>query len=150
MNTSCNNWFCWTLFTSVIFLPLAVGGGCKGHVDAELHEPKLRLVAVLYSQYLAAHDGQAPRDDEEFREYVQSLGPGVLRRAGLSGLDDLFMSTRDGRPFAIKCLNEEWPLDGIIAYEQAGAIGTRFVAAELGRVSEITEADFQTRLNDRK
>jgi len=107
-------------------------------------------MAVLYSQYVAAHDGEAPRNEEDFKAYVESLGPGVLERAGLSGMDNLFISARDGKPFAIKCLDKEWPLEGVIAYEQTGADGTRFVAAELGRVSEVTEADFQGRLKSQQ
>jgi len=132
-----------------LFVAAAIGCNEQGG-DRELHESNLRMVAVLYSQYLAAHEGEAPRDADDFRAYVQSLGPGVLQRAGLSGLDELLVSTRDGQPFAVKYTNGSWPLDGAIAYEQVGADGTRYIAADLGGVTEISEADFLSSLQQRK
>ena len=132
-----------------LFVAAAIGCNEQGG-GRESRESNLRLVAVLYSQYLAAHDGQAPRDADEFRAYVQSLGPGVLQRAGLSGLDELFVSPRDGRPFAVKYQDGNWPLDGAIAYEQVGAEGTRYVAANLGGVTEITDEEFLSHLTERK
>jgi len=132
-----------------LFVAAAIGCNERGSGE-ESHESNLRLVAVLYSQYSSAHEGEAPRDAEEFRAYVQSLGPGVLQRAGLSGLDELFVSKRDGKLFAVKYKNGNWPLDGAIAYEQVGANGTRYVAADLGGVTEISEAEVLGRLQERK
>jgi hypothetical protein len=136
---------------TLISLFVAATVGCNEQVGSrELHESNLRLVAVLYSQYLAAHEGQAPSDADHFRAYIQSLGPGVLQRAGLSGLDELFVSPRDGMPFAVKYRNRNWPLDGAIAYEQVGADGTRYTAADLGGVTEISEEEFLSRFNEQK
>ena len=134
---------------TLISLFVAAASGCNERVGGGPHESNLRLIAVLYSQYMAAHDGQAPQNTEDFRAYAQSLGPGVLQRAGMSGLDELFTSARDGQPFAIKCQAGNWHLDGAIAYEQIGAGGTRFVATELGGVSEVSEVVFQGRLKAR-
>jgi hypothetical protein len=130
-----------------LFVAAAIG--CNGQGGGEeSYESNLRMVAVLYSQYSAAHDGQAPRDAADFRSYVQSLGPGVLQRAGMSGVDELFVSPRDGQPFAVKYQNENWPLDGAIAYERVGAEGTRYVAADLGGVTEISEVELLNRLKE--
>ena len=143
--------FCRPLVMSLLSLVVAVVIGCGDRGSGrKLHESNLRLVAVLYSQYLAAHGGEAPRDAGDFRAFVQSLGPGVLQRAGLSGLDELFVSARDGKPFAVKYKSENWAFDGAIAYEQEGAGGTRYVATELGGVSEITEEQFVKRLKEPK
>ena len=65
-------------------------------------------------------------------------------------MDELFASKRDGKPFAIKYKSGSWPLDGAIAYEQVGAYGTRYIAADLGGVTEISEADFLSSLQQRK
>lgn len=128
-----------------LFVAAAIGCNERGSGE-ESPESNLRLVAVLYSQYLSAHEGEAPRDADDFRAYVQSLGPGVLERAGLSEMDELFVSTRDGKLFAVKYKDETWPLEGSIAYEQVGADGTRFVVADMGGVSEIPNAEFLSRL----
>jgi hypothetical protein len=128
-----------------LFVAAEVGCNERGS-GRELHESNLRLVAVLYNQYTAAHAGDAPQDADDFRTFVRSLGPGVLERAGLSGVDELLVSVRDGKAFAIKYQSEDWPLSNAIAYEQEGANGTRFVATELGGVSEISEEQFLSRL----
>ena len=127
-----------------LFVAAAIGCGGSGS-RREPHESNLRLVAVLYRQYSSAHGGEAPRDAKDFRTYVQSLGPGVLERAGLSGMDELFVSTRDGKPFAVKYQSGNWKLENAIAYEQEGTGGTRFVVTELGGVSEITKEQFENR-----
>jgi hypothetical protein len=136
---------------TLILLFVAAAFGCNGQRGGlEPRESNLRLVAVLYSQYLAAHTGEAPRDANDFEIYVQSLGPGVLERAGLTDMDELFVSRRDGKPFAVRYRDDNWTLDGIIAFEQVGADGTRFVAADLGGVTEISEKEFRSRLKERE
>jgi hypothetical protein len=133
---------------SLISLFVAAAGGCNERGRGQdVHESNLRLVAVLYSQYSSAHGGEAPRDAYDFRKFVQSLGPEVLERGGFAGLDELLMSGRDGKPFAIKYQSENWKLENAIAYEQLGVGGTRLVATELGGVSEITDDQFQERLS---
>jgi hypothetical protein len=133
---------------SLISLFVAAAGGCNERGSGQdMHESNLRLVAVLYSQFSSAHGGEAPRDPDDFRKFVQSLGPEVLARGGFAGLDELLMSRRDGMPFAIKYRSENWKLENAIAYEQLGVGGTRFVATELGGVSELTNDQFEQRLS---
>ena len=134
------------LATLIALFVAAVLGCNERGSGQDLHESNLRLVAVLYNQYSSAHGGMAPRDAEDFRTYVRSLGPGVLERAGFSGLDELLMSHRDGKPFAVKYQRDNWKLDNAIAYEQQGVGGMRLVATELGGVSEITNDQFEHRL----
>ena len=135
---------------TLLLLFVAVAFGCgERNSTPKLHESNLRVVAVLYSQFVSAHGGEIPRDADDFRAFVQSLGPGVLERAGLSGLDELLLSRRDGKPFAINYKSVDWKLKNVIVYEQQGAGGTRCIASDLGAVSEITEQQFQSRLKDR-
>jgi hypothetical protein len=137
--------------TMLILLFAAAVPGCGERGNGQtLPESNLRLVAVLYNQYSSAHGGEAPADAADFRAFVQSLGPGVLKRAGLTSLDDLFVSRRDGQPFAVKYEGRDWAFDGAIAYEQEGTDGTHYVANDLGSVSEITAAQFQKRLQAAK
>lgn len=132
---------------TLLLLFVAVAFGCgERNSTPTLHESNLRMVAVLYSQFVSAHGGEIPRDADNFGTFVQSLGPGVLERAGLAGLDELLLSRRDGKPFAIHYKSVDWKLNHVIAYEQEGASGTRYIASDLGAVSEITEQEFQSRL----
>jgi len=138
-----------TYVVTALLLFVAVDFGCGERSSApKLHESNLRMVAVLYSQFVSAHGGEIPRDADDFRTFVQSLGPGVLERAGLPGLNELLSSNRDGKPFSVHYKDVEWKLDHVIAYEQEGAGGTRSIASDLGAVSEITDEQFQTRLKE--
>jgi len=133
----------------LLLLLVAVAFGCgERNSSPKLHESNLRVVAVLYSQFVSAHEREIPRDADDFRTFVQSLGPGVLERAGLSGLDQLLLSRRDGKPFAIHYKCVEWKLNRVIAYEQEGAGGMRCIASDLGAVSEISDEQFQSRLKE--
>jgi len=133
----------------LLLLFVAVALGC-GERDSprKLHESNLRVVAVLYSQFVSGHGGEIPRNADDFRTFVQSLGPGVLERAGMAGVDDLLLSRRDGKPFAVHYKGIDWKLKHVIAYEQEGAGGTRCVASDLGAVSEISDEQFQSRLKE--
>ena len=132
-----------------LLLFVAVDFGCGEHSSTpKLHESNLRMVAVLYSQFVSAHGGEIPRDANDFRTFVLSLGPGVLERAGLSGANELLSSKRDGKPFGVHYKNVDWKLNHVIAYEQEGASGTRYIASDLGALSEITDEQFQSRLKE--
>jgi len=131
----------------LLFVVVAIGCGERNSTP-KVHESNLRMVAVLYSQFVSAHGGAIPHDAEEFRTFVQSLGTGVLERAGLSGLDELLLSRRDDKPFAIHYTSVDWKLKHVIAYEQDGAGGTRSIVSDLGAVSEITDEQFQSRLKE--
>lgn len=134
---------CRPLVLTLLSMLVVVAIGCGEPISGQKpYESNLRLVAVLYSQYLSAHGGEAPHNEDDFRTFVRSLGPGVLERAGLSGLDELLVSRRDGKQFAVRYKSGNWPLDGAIAYEQLGANGTRYVATDLGGVSELTDEQF--------
>jgi hypothetical protein len=136
-------------YMALLLLFVAAASGCgERNSTPKFQESNLRTVAVLYSQFLSAHGGEIPRDADSFRMFVQSLGPGVLERAGLSGVNELLLSRRDGKAFAIHYASADWKLNHVIAYEQEGAGGTRCIASDLGAVSEITEQQFQGRLKE--
>jgi hypothetical protein len=138
-----------TYAVTLLLLFAAVGFGCgERNSTPKLHESNLRMVAVLYSQFVFAHGGEIPRNADDFRTFVLSLGPGVLERAGLSGLNELLSSRRDGKPFSVHYKNVDWKLNHVIAYEREGARGTRYIASDLGAVSEITDEQFQSRLKE--
>jgi hypothetical protein len=131
----------------LLFVAATFGCGERNSTPKQ-HESNLRMIAVLYSQFVSAHGGEIPRTEEDFKSFVQSLGPGVLDRAGLSGLNELLLSRRDDKPFVVHYKSVDWKLNHVIAYEQVGVGGTRFIASDLGAVSEIAEQQFQSRLKE--
>ena len=72
----------------------------------------------------------------------------MLERVGLTGLNELLLSRRDGKPFAIHYQNVDWKLNHVIAYEQEGEDGKRCIASDLGAVSELTEEQVTDRLKE--
>jgi hypothetical protein len=140
---------CWHYLANWLLLFAVVALGCGKHnSNPRSQESNLRTVAVLYSQFISAHNGERPQDENDFRDFVQSLGPGVLERAGFSGMQEVLLSRRDGQPFAVNYKSVVWKLNHVIAYEQLGMDGTRCIASDLGAVSEISEQQFQSRLTE--
>ena len=135
------------MLMTLMSLFVAAAIGCNEHGGGrELHESNLRLIAVLYSQYSSAHEGEAPRDAEDFRAYVQSLGPGVLERAGLSEMDELFVSTRDGKLFAVKYKRRNLAARGRDRIRASRCRRHAVCCGRHGRRDRDSEAEFLSRL----
>jgi hypothetical protein len=132
-----------------LLLFAVVAPGCGKHnSNPRSQESNLRTVAVLYSQFVSAHNGERPQDENDFGTFVLSLGPGVLERAGFSRIHELLVSRRDGQPFAVNYKSVAWKLNHVIAYEQLGMDGTRCIALDSGAITEISEQQFQSRLSE--
>lgn len=118
--------------------------GCGEHAaDAQ---PGLRLLSVLYGQYRAAHRGQLPANEADFKRFIVSERAEALKQGGVSSVDELFVSDRDHKPLVIRYRNDrQWPLEGVVAYEQEGADGVRHIATDLGGAAELTDEQFNSR-----
>lgn len=127
----------WTIGLTCACLASASAGCGSNH--AETQASNLKPLAVLYGQFLGSHRGQPPAHEAEFKEFAQSQGQ--------SGVDSLFISSRDKKPYVILygALTGPPGLGGqpIFAYEQDGVDGSRFVANSLGAVEEVDEEQFR-------
>lgn len=107
---------------------------------AEQQESHLKVVGLLYGQYLGRHRGQAPPDEAAFREFIEENGAPMLESFGMTGADVL-VSERDQLPYTIVFAGSKPATtpDGmqVIAYEQQGVEGKIFIANNLGAVTEI-------------
>jgi hypothetical protein len=116
--------------------------GCAKSQPAQ--QSNLRLISVLYGQFRASHRGDLPRDEKEFKDFIAKEHQQALSNTGVSSVDELLVSKRDGKPYAIKYQStKDWPLEGMIAYEQEGVDGSRQVANDLGGTTELNEEQFQ-------
>ena len=110
-------------------------------------QSELQLLSVMYGQYRSSHRGELPKNEQQFKSFIASERGHVLTNSGISSVDALFVSRRDGQPYVLKYQNtKEWPLEEMVAYEQEGKDGTRQVANDMGGVAELTDEQFQAQI----
>jgi len=140
------------------FLPVGVCGGillfcalplgCGGQSESrQREESALKPLALFYGQFTGRHQGQPPASEAEFKEFVRSLSSEALARFNITDPESLFVSSRDGQPYVVIYGPSSGPPgpagSPVIAYEQVGVRGKRFVASSLGAVEEVDEARFK-------
>jgi hypothetical protein len=117
--------------------------GCGSPARQE-EMPSLRLLSSFYAQYRGHHRGQLARDEADLKQFIASVQGEALPRTGIASVDELFISTRDGKPFVVKYRgNRSWPLPEAVAYESEGRDGTRFVATIGGGLGEISDDELR-------
>jgi hypothetical protein len=124
--------------------------GCAGPAPvANPEKLPLRHLAILYGQYRNSHMGKAPKDEAEFKKFLNSLDATQLAAAGLdkSEVDSMFISPRDKQPYAIR-YGDAPPAPGpdgpsVVVFEKQGVAGKRYVAYTTGEIEEVDEAKFQ-------
>ncbi len=117
--------------------------GCGGTQTAteEQEKSNLKPLAILYGKFLPPHRGQPPANEDELKQFIKSLSKEELDSLGVTDVDSLFVSSRDGKPYKIVYGGAKTP--EIVAYEQEGVEGKRFVADNLGGVRSVDEAEFK-------
>ena len=125
------------------FAPLVAAGlaGCQSEPDMFQEEEvkaNLRQINKAYWAHLGYH--QRPPTPEELRIGVQTFHDLDMGRPA----DEAFMSPRDKQPFVIVygAGDAERP-DAILAYEQQGAEGTRWVITMSQEMKQLTEEEFK-------
>jgi hypothetical protein len=123
--------------------------GCGGTRTAsqKTEQSTLKPLAVFYGRYISSHMGQPPPNEEEFKKFVSSLPAEDLKGFNLTSADQVFVSDRDKQPYKVIYGVPSGPPGPagapVIAYEQQGVGGKRFVASNLGAVEEVDEAKFK-------
>jgi hypothetical protein len=87
----------------------AMFGGCSSRSDpdsaiAHVNGTNIQRLANLYFTFQSLHDWRGPKDEAEFKSFLQKYNPHMLSRIGVdpNALDKLFTSERDGQPFKIR------------------------------------------------
>jgi hypothetical protein len=126
----------------VFALSFGLSWGCGESRQAQKQEANhLRPLAVLYGKYLAYNRGKSPADEQVFRAFIKALPPAELQSANITYTEAIFVSTRDKKPYML-VFNSNG-LDAVVAYEQEGLAGKRYIATSLGDVREVTVAELQ-------
>lgn len=132
----------------LVILACCVAVGC-GYTEAKISQEtsNLKPLTVLYGQYVGQHRGQPPASEAEFKAYIKSLNAEVLQSLGAKDAESLFISSRDMKPYVIIYGPASGPPgpagQPVIAYEQEGVGGKRYVASNLGAVEEVDETRFR-------
>jgi hypothetical protein len=124
--------------------------GCGSETKSkDREESTLKPLMVVLGQYVGQHRGQLPANEAELKDYLSKLKKEQLAAFGIQDYNSLLVSSRDHKPYVILYGSESKgnpPGPGgqpVIAYEQEGAGGKRFVASSLGAVQEVDEAEFK-------
>lgn len=111
-------------------------------VDQQHEELKLRGLVNLHA-HAVRHLGHAPRNEEEFKKFVRERGADVVERLKLAAVDDLFISSRDGKPYIVLYgppTNQA--ASDVVVYESEGANGERLVGYQTGAVRKLNDEQF--------
>jgi hypothetical protein len=120
-------------------LAAALVGLCGCSSKEKPKDPTLNSLAIICHAYTVhCYDKhRPPREAADLTGFVRELYPDT-------DLDQLFVSPRDGQPFAIfyGCPVNNDGLNTVLAHEQVGANGTRYVLTQAGFVKEFKDDEF--------
>lgn len=131
------------LITAVLFLV-----GCSARPDnIERENSTLKPLVIAYGQFIASHRGTPPANEAEFREHLNATWDSIKEFHQVKSVDELFISNRDKKPYVVLYGIVNGPPgpggQPVIAYEQVGVSGKRFIASSLGAIEEVDEAKFK-------
>ena len=104
---------------------------------------RARGMSDMYNRYKQAHSSQPPKDEADFRAFLESQQPS-LESASLT-IDDMFVSPRNGQPFT-------WVYGKIVpapqigecfGYEKSASDGKRMVLGARGMFEVMEDTKFQ-------
>jgi hypothetical protein len=132
----------------VVGLACTTATGCGSQKKSLARQQSgLKKLAIVYGRFLSQHRGKPPANEAEFKTYVQSFSPANLTSFGIDDSNRVFISNRDNKPYVIIYGQPKGPPgpggSPVIAYEQQGEAGMRWVASALGAVEEVDEARFR-------
>lgn len=126
--------------------------GCGGGDDAKsmiaaANDSNVKRVATMYNFFHLKNKFKGPKDEAEFRTFIEAQDPGRLSLADIdaSKLDDLFVSERDGQAFVIR-----YGVDTVIrgpslpvVFEAEGVEGMRQVGFCNGEMQEVDADEYE-------
>lgn len=131
---------CFALLIVCVACCAAVSGCGKSGGAAKRGGDHVRRLTNLYA-LVSSKLGHTPRDEDEFKKTLatQNLS---LDRFGVTSLDELFVSERDGKPLVVVYGQPPKGSD-VVVYEQIGVGGKRQVGHRIGMVEELDEAQLK-------
>lgn len=106
----------------------------------------LQSLGGMYKMYASQNRGIPPANEGEFKRYILAQGLGHFADFGITTIDDLFISPRDGQPYMVVYGGRELP--DVLAYEQIGSETGRWIVSSMALVAEVDEATFDQMILD--
>jgi hypothetical protein len=103
----------------------------------------LKVLGILYGQYLAEHGGKTPSSLEVFAGYLQREPANWQKLA--ESPQEFLSSAGEGKPIVVLFGNDVKPDEGgsvWVAYEAAGSGGSRRAVNAQGRVQLLNDQEF--------
>jgi hypothetical protein len=124
---------------------VSLGASGCGFSQAKARQRETSTLRPLFMIYAMA--GKNAASEEAFKKYVASLPQEELTKWGAADRESLFISNRDHKPYVI--LYGDAAKSGppgpagfpVIAYEQEGVGGKRYVASSMA-IEEVDDARF--------
>ena len=141
---------------ALVLLSVVVGCGDKGRSNKAQEGSPLKPIAKFYGDYVRQHQGMPPAGEAEFKAFLKETknAAWLKEEFKVTDIDKLLISPRDNKPFVIyygtRSKNAGPGGALLVAYEQVGLEGKRFVASALGAVEEVDEAAFRKMVPDAK
>jgi hypothetical protein len=144
----------WLVSIAGLSMLSSIGCGGPDPAIAAREASNLKPLAVLYMQFAGQHRGQGPRNEAEFKTWIKALPPSQLASFDVKDVESMFISSRDTKPYIVKYGTASGvPGAGgmtVIAYEQQGVEGKRYIAGSLGQIEEVDETKFRSLVPDAK
>ena len=98
----------------------------------------LHSLGGMYRMYASKNGGTPPANEEDLKSYIMEQGLEHFADFGITTIEDLFISPRDGQPYVVVYGGRELP--EVLAYEQTGTETGRWIVSSMVVVSEVDEA----------
>jgi hypothetical protein len=115
-------------------------------------QTNLSWLGSMYQMFVSQNQGHAPKNIDQLRKFVEkSTGSEQLARLKVATVGEIFVSPRDGRPFAMVSYDKfSAPAAGqpppVVLYEAEGQNGRRAVAFLGGGTQSVDEQALQKML----
>ena len=134
--------------TLLLLVSLGFFAGCWGGVKVDPPADPQAAISTLGRLYgeFALKNKRGPKDEAEFKQYITSLSEPSRAARGITNVDQVFTSPRDGLPFVVRYGlqgsggNEKNPDWNSVVQEKDGKDGTRWGASENGTVTDMAKA----------
>jgi len=101
----------------------------------------LQSLAGMYRMYSSENGGHPPANETDLKNFIQEQGLEHFEPFGITTVDDLFISPRDGEPYVVVYGGSELP--EILAYERLGTETGRWIVSSMAVVAEVNESAFK-------
>lgn len=119
------------------------GGNSDDAMIKDANKLNIQRLTNLYTRHQMQNSSQGPKNEQEFKKYIQGVDSATLEKMGidLADINSLFVSDRDQQPFEIRYgVAASFRGDAVgLIFEKQGLNGVRQVGLSTIAVKEIED-----------